>query len=61
MRIAVIGAGNGGQAISAYLASEGAEVRLYDYDPLKVKELRGCSFSNTCFPLNLMSLSSVLW
>ena len=39
MRIAVIGAGNGGQAISAYLASEGAEVRLYDYDPLKVKEL----------------------
>lgn len=41
MRIAVIGAGNGGQAISAYLASEGAEVRLYDYDGQKVRQLNG--------------------
>lgn len=36
MRIAVIGAGNGGQAMAAYLASEGAEVRLYDYEAQKV-------------------------
>lgn len=39
MRIAVIGAGNGGQAISAFLASEGAHVRLYDYNAGKVSEL----------------------
>lgn len=38
-KIAIIGAGNGGQAISAYLASKGAEVRLYDYDKAKVEEL----------------------
>lgn len=39
MRIAVIGAGNGGQAISAYLSWQGAQVNLYDYDPAKVAEL----------------------
>ena len=36
MKIAIIGAGNGGQAIAAYLASKGAEVRLYDYDKAKM-------------------------
>ena len=39
MRIAVIGAGNGGQAISAYLSLKGAQVSLYDYEPAKVDEL----------------------
>ena len=39
MRTAVIGAGNGGQAIAAYLAAEGAEVRLYDRDARKVEAL----------------------
>ena len=39
MRIAIIGAGNGGQAIAAYLAHNGVEVRLYDYDKSKVDEL----------------------
>lgn len=39
MKIAVIGAGNGGQAIAAFLSYKGAEVRLYDYDMAKVEEL----------------------
>ena len=39
MKIAVIGAGNGGQAIAAYLTHRGAEVRLYDYEKAKVEEL----------------------
>lgn len=41
MRIAVLGAGNGGQAIAAYLSWKGAEVRLYDYEKDKVDELNG--------------------
>lgn len=43
-KIAVIGAGNGGQAIAAYLSHKGAEVRLYDYEASKVEEL--CSKGN---------------
>ena len=39
MKIAVIGAGNGGQAISAFLTLSGAEVRLYDYMPEKIIEM----------------------
>ena len=39
MRIAVIGAGNGGQAIAAYLSLKGAHVSLYDYESAKVNEL----------------------
>lgn len=39
MRIAVIGAGNGGQAISGYLAIQGHEVVLYDINQSKVDEL----------------------
>lgn len=34
--IAVIGAGNGGQALAAHLASMGYNVRLYDRNPSKV-------------------------
>ena len=30
MRIAVLGAGNGGQAMAAYLALKGAQVNLYN-------------------------------
>lgn len=40
MRFAVIGAGNGGQAISGYLAMQGHEVRLYDRNPEKVCALK---------------------
>lgn len=40
MRIAVIGAGNGGQAISGYLAMEGHEVALYDRDEYRICNLR---------------------
>ena len=40
MKIAVIGAGNGGQAISGYLATQGYEVVLYDIDAKKIDELK---------------------
>lgn len=36
MKIAVIGAGNGGQAIAGYLASEGHDVNLFDRNKEKV-------------------------
>lgn len=39
MKIAVIGAGNGGQAISAYLAIQGHNVSLYHYRKEKVEAL----------------------
>lgn len=44
MKVAVIGAGNGGQAISAYLSMIGHEVSLYHYKAEKVNLLRekGC-------------------
>lgn len=40
MKIAVIGAGNGGQAISGYLAYKGIETSLYDINEAKVAELK---------------------
>lgn len=40
MRIAVIGAGNGGQAIAGYAALKGYEVSLFDRNEAKVKELQ---------------------
>jgi len=40
MNIAVIGAGNGGQAIAGYLAMMGNEVSLFDINKSKVEELR---------------------
>ncbi|MDE5759224.1 MAG: NAD(P)-binding domain-containing protein [Allobaculum sp.] len=39
MIFAVIGAGNGGQAFAGHLASMGYQVRLYDRDIPKIKEL----------------------
>ena len=39
MKIAVIGAGNGGQAISAYLSIQGHKVNLYHYRQAKVDKL----------------------
>lgn len=44
MKVAVIGAGNGGQAISAYLSMAGHEVSLYHYRTEKVDILKekGC-------------------
>lgn len=41
MKIAVIGAGNGGQSIAGYLALQGCETSLYDIDANKVSELQG--------------------
>ncbi len=41
MKIAVIGAGNGGQAIAGYLSLQGNEVSLYDKDKQKVRILNG--------------------
>ena len=40
MKIAVLGAGNGGQAIAGYLGMSGYAVSLYDIDELKIKELQ---------------------
>lgn len=40
MKIAVLGAGNGGQAISGYLALQGHEVSLYDIVEEKIVELK---------------------
>lgn len=39
MRIAVIGAGNGGQAIAGYVAGMGYDVTLYDRDASRIAEL----------------------
>lgn len=40
MKIAVIGAGNGGQAIAGYLASIGHIVSIYDTDSNKISDLK---------------------
>lgn len=40
MKVAVIGAGNGGQAIAGYLGLTGYEVSLYDIDVPKIEELQ---------------------
>ena len=40
MKISVIGAGNGGQAIAGYLATQGYDVALYDIVTEKIDELR---------------------
>jgi opine dehydrogenase len=39
-QIAVIGAGNGGQAIAGHLASMGCDVRLHDCSPAQIEPLR---------------------
>lgn len=40
MKIAVIGAGNGGQSMSGYLSMQGYEVSLYDIDSERIKALQ---------------------
>ena len=40
MKIAVLGAGNGGQAIAGYLAMQGCDVALYDIVVDKIDELK---------------------
>ncbi len=40
MKIAVLGAGNGGQAIAGYLSLKGCEVSLYDIVEEKIKDLK---------------------
>lgn len=40
MKISVIGAGNGGQAIAGYLSIKGYEVSLYDRNQQKIEELK---------------------
>ena len=40
MKIAVIGAGNGGQAISGYLSMIGYETSLYDIDETRISHLK---------------------
>ena len=40
MKIAVIGAGNGGQAIAGFLGLKGYHVTIYDRNPEKIMELQ---------------------
>lgn len=40
MKIAVIGAGNGGQAMSGHLSMMGHEIRLYDIDSKRINHLQ---------------------
>lgn len=40
MKIAVVGAGNGGQAIAGYLAYKGHQISLYDIDEQKIECLK---------------------
>lgn len=40
MRISVIGAGNGGQAIAGYLSTKGLDVILYDRNHKRIEQLR---------------------
>ena len=40
MKIAVIGAGNGGQSIAGYLSMKGYSVSLYDIDKVKIDKLK---------------------
>lgn len=40
MKIVVIGAGNGGQSISGYLATKGYDVALYDINGPKIEKLK---------------------
>lgn len=40
MKIGIIGAGNGGQAIAGYLSMKGYNVSLYDRNSQKIEELR---------------------
>ncbi len=51
MTIAVIGAGNGGQAMSAYLALKGCKVNLYNRNPMRIEAIReigGIYLSGIC-------------
>ena len=43
MKVAVIGAGNGGQAMAAWIANSGNSVSLYDRNEKKIEELRNLS------------------
>lgn len=40
MKIAVLGAGNGGQTMAAYLALKGSEVNLYNRTPLRIEAVK---------------------
>jgi DNA repair protein RadC len=44
MKISIVGAGNGGQAIAGYLSMLGYEVSLYDRDISKIEELKSIGF-----------------
>ena len=51
MKVAVLGAGNGGQAMAAYLALKGAKVNLYNRSPDRyaaIKEIGGIKLSGLC-------------
>ncbi len=53
MKIAVIGGGNGGQAIAGHMASKGHQVRLYDRNLERVNELNANRVIKLTGALNL--------
>lgn len=61
MKIAVIGAGNGGQAIAGYLASKGHIVNIYDRDEAKIDDIQKIGHIkligkiNCCGKLNIVT------
>lgn len=48
MKIAVVGAGNGGQAIAGYLAINGHDVTVYDRNSPKIYALKKCGGISLC-------------
>ena len=58
MRIAVLGAGNGGQAIAGFLGLSGYDVSLYDIDNSKIQKFKKDWF--IYFNVNLSELASRL-
>lgn len=40
MKIAIIGAGNGGQALAGWLGSKGFEISLYDRNPIRIQKIK---------------------
>lgn len=44
MKISIVGAGNGGQAIAAYLSMQGCDVSVCDTDSTKIEKLKGLAY-----------------
>ena len=62
LKVSVLGTGNGGQALSAYLAMKGVEVNLFEHPSFKknieeISKMLNDFFCNTLYPLkNLLEI-----